>query len=74
MMDWPLKARTSAPSSKFGASWKIHCTDLHSKKSLWLELQKVLDSFSVEVICEYTDSMPERCVALIAAKGGNIRY
>ncbi len=38
--------------------------------TLWLELQKAWDNFSVEVLRKYIDTMPERCAAVIAAKGG----
>uniref|UniRef100_A0A672NUI9 Coenzyme Q5, methyltransferase n=2 Tax=Sinocyclocheilus grahami TaxID=75366 RepID=A0A672NUI9_SINGR len=42
---------------------------VHSKESLWLELQKAWDNISVEVLRKYSDTMPERCAAVTAAKG-----
>ncbi len=74
MMDCPLKVRTLTPSSKFGVSWKINWTDLHSNESFWLELQKAWDNISAEVLRKYTDTMPERCAAVIAANGGHTKY
>ncbi len=41
---------------------------IHSKESLWLELQKALDNIRVEFLRMYIDTMPERCAAAIAAK------
>ena len=47
---------------------------VHSKESLWLELRKAWDNVSVDVLRKYIDTMPERCAAVIAAKGGHTKY
>ncbi len=52
---------------------KLNRSIVHSKESLWLELQKAWDNISVEVLRKYIDTMPERCAAVIAAKGGHIK-
>ncbi len=52
---------------------KLYRSIVHSKESLWVELhelQKAWDKISVEVLRKYVDTMPERCAAVIAAKGG----
>ncbi len=51
---------------------KLDRSIVHSKESLWLELQeKAWDDISVEVLRKYIDTMSERCAAVIAAKGGH---
>ncbi len=46
---------------------KLNWSIVHSKESLWLELQKVWDNISVKALRRYIDTMPERCAAEIAA-------
>uniref|UniRef100_A0A4W6F418 Tc1-like transposase DDE domain-containing protein n=1 Tax=Lates calcarifer TaxID=8187 RepID=A0A4W6F418_LATCA len=53
---------------------KLDRSIVHSKESLWLELQKAWDNIGVEVLRKYTDTMPERCATVIAAKGGHTKY
>lgn len=50
---------------------KLDRSIVHSKESVWLELQKAWDNISVEVLREYIDT---RCAAVIAAKGGHTKY
>jgi len=40
---------------------------------LWLELQKLWENISVEVLRKYSDTTPERCAAVIAVKGGHTK-
>ncbi len=53
---------------------KLDRSIVHSKESLWLELQKAWDNISVEVFRKYVDTVPEICSAVIAAKGGHTKY
>ena len=51
---------------------KLDRSIVHSKESLWLELQKAWDNVRVDVLRKYIDTMPERQSA--AAKGGHTKY
>ncbi len=53
---------------------KLDRSIVHSKESLWLELQKAWVNISVEVLRKYIDTVAERCAAVIAAKGGHTKY
>ncbi len=53
---------------------KLDRSIVHSKESHWLVLQKAWNKICVEVLRKYTDSMPQRCAAVIAAKGGHTKY
>uniref|UniRef100_A0A8C2KDT2 Uncharacterized protein n=1 Tax=Cyprinus carpio TaxID=7962 RepID=A0A8C2KDT2_CYPCA len=53
---------------------KLDRSIVHSKESLWLELQKAWGNISDEVLRKYIDTMPERCAAVIAARGGHTKY
>ncbi len=66
----PLKVLDLNPWANLGELKKKNRSIVHSKKSLWLELQKAWDNISVEVLRKYIDTMPEICAAVIAAKGG----
>ncbi len=71
MMDWPPQ---SPDLNSIEQIWgelenKLDRSILHSKESLWLKLQKAWDNINVEVLRKYIDTMPERCAAVIAAKG-----
>ncbi len=57
MMDWPPQS----PDLK--QIWgelenKQDRSIVHSKESLWLEMQKAWDNISVEVLRKYIDNMP----------------
>ncbi len=52
---------------------KLYRSIVHSKESLWLELQKAWDNISVEVLRKYSHTIPERCAAIIATKGGHTK-
>ncbi len=53
---------------------KLDRSFVHSKESLWLELQKVWDYIGVEYLRKYIDTIPERCAAVIAAEGVHTKY
>ena len=76
MMDWPPQSPDLNPIEQIWAELenKLDRSIVHSKESLWLELQKAWDKISVEVLRKYIDTMPERCAAVIAAKGGHTKY
>ncbi len=76
MMDWPPQRPDLNPIEQIWAELenKLDRSIVQSKESLWLELQKAWDNISVEVLRKYIDTMPERCVAVIAAKGGHTKY
>ena len=50
-------------------SWKINWTDLLNIQWKAFGLSDRMHEISVEVLRKYTDTMPERCAAVIAAKG-----
>ncbi len=74
MMDWPLQRPDLNPIQQIWCELenKLDRSIVHSKESLWLELQKAWDNISV--LRKYTDTVPERCAAVIAAKGGHPKY
>ncbi len=76
MMDWPPQSADVNPIKQFWAELenKLDRYIIQSKESFWLELQKSWDNFSVKVLRKYVDTMPERCVSVIAAKGGHTKY
>ena len=69
MMDWPPQSTDLNPIEQIWGELenKLDRSIVHSKESLWLELQKAWDNISVEVLRKYIDTMPERCAAVIAA-------
>ena len=75
MMDWPPQSPDLNPIEQIWGELenKLDRSIVHSKESLWLELQKAWDNISVEVLRKYIDTMPERCAAVIAAKGGHTK-
>ena len=76
MMDWPPQSLDLNPIEQIWGELenKLDRSIVHSKESLWLELQKAWDNISAEVLRKYIDTMPERCAAVIAAKGGHTKY
>uniref|UniRef100_A0A673KIR6 Tc1-like transposase DDE domain-containing protein n=1 Tax=Sinocyclocheilus rhinocerous TaxID=307959 RepID=A0A673KIR6_9TELE len=70
MMDWPPQIPDLNPIEQIWGDLenKLDRSIVHSKESLWHELQKTWDNISVEVLRKYTDTMPERCAAIIAEK------
>ncbi len=75
MMDWPPQSLDLNPTEQIWGELenKLDRSILHSKESLWLELQKEWDNSSVEVLKKHIDTMPERCAAVIDAKGGHTK-
>ncbi len=73
MKDWPPQSPDLKPIEQICGELenKLDLSIVHSKESLWLELQKAWDDISVEVLRKYIDTMPERCAAVIDAKGGH---
>uniref|UniRef100_A0A671T8F6 Tc1-like transposase DDE domain-containing protein n=1 Tax=Sinocyclocheilus anshuiensis TaxID=1608454 RepID=A0A671T8F6_9TELE len=76
MMHWPPQSPDLNPSEQIWGELenKLDRSIVHSKEILWLELQKAWDNISVEVLRKYIDTMPERCAAVNAAKGGHTKY
>ena len=76
MMDWPPQSPDLNPIEQIWGELenKLDRSIVHSKESLWLELQKAWDNIRAEVLRKYIDTMPERCAAVIAAKGGHAKY
>ncbi len=76
MMDRPPQSLDLNPIKQIWGELenKLDRSNVHLKESLWLELQKVWDNISVEVLRKYIYTMPERCAAVIAAKGGHTKY
>ncbi len=72
-MDWPPQSPDLNPMEQIWGELEntLDRYIVHSKERLWLELQKAWDNISVEFLRKYIDAMPERCAAVIAAKGGH---
>ncbi len=66
-MDWSPQSPDLNPIQQIWCELenKLDRSIVHSKKSLWLELQKECDNISVEVLRKYIDTVPERCAAVI---------
>ncbi len=73
MMDWPSPDLNPIEQIWGELKNKLDRSIVHSKESLWLELQKAWDNISVEVLRKYINTVPERCAAVIAAKGGHTK-
>uniref|UniRef100_A0A3B4UGX7 Uncharacterized protein n=1 Tax=Seriola dumerili TaxID=41447 RepID=A0A3B4UGX7_SERDU len=73
VMDWPPQSPDLNPIEQIWSELenKLDRSIIHSKESIWLELQKAWENISVEVLRKYMDTMPERCAAV---KGGHTRY
>ncbi len=71
------KSRPQPHWANLGSIWtqnKLDKSIVYSKKSLWLELQKAWDNFSIELLRKYIDTMPERCPVIAAKGGGHTKY
>lgn len=53
---------------------KIDKTKKTSVKEFWKEMDKAWNSITKEELRKYINTMPDRCKAVIAAKGGHTRY
>ncbi len=62
-MDWPPQSLDLNPIEQICGKLenKLDRSIVHSKESLWLELQKAWSNISVEVLRKYIDTMTERC-------------
>ncbi len=76
MMDWPPQSADVNPIKQFWAELEINWIDiLYSQRKVFgLSCRSHGDNFSVKVLRKYIDTMPERCVSVIAAKGGHTTY
>ena len=53
---------------------KIDKTKKTSVEEFWKEMDKAWNSITKEELRKYINTMPDRCKAVIAAKGGHTRY
>ena len=53
---------------------KIDKTKKTSVKEFWKEMDKAWNSITKEELRKHINTMPDRCKAVIAAKGGHTRY
>ena len=76
MMEWPPQSPDLNPIEQIWGVLedKLDRSKVHSKETLWNELQKTWNITSVETLRKYIDTMPRRCAAVIAAKGGHTKY
>lgn len=75
-MDWPPQSPDLNPIEQI---WELLDSSIHkmarsSKDSVWNSLQEAWDNISNEVLQSYIFTMPERCQAVINARGGHTRY
>ena len=76
MMEWPPQRPDLNPVEQIWGVLedKLDRSKVHSKETLWNEFQKTWNNTSVETLRKYIDTMPRRCAAVIAAKGGHTKY
>jgi transposase len=53
---------------------KIDETQKTSEAGLWRSMEEAWKKISVDELRKYINTMPERCRAVICAKGGHTRY
>ena len=75
-MEWPPQSPDLNPIEQIWGVLedKLDRSKVHSKETLWNELQKTWNITSVETLRKYIDTMPRRYAAVIAAKGGHTKY
>jgi hypothetical protein len=76
MMNWPAQSPDLNPIEQIWelVDRKLDKSRVKTKETLWLELKRCWESIPVEVVKKYIDTMPERCRAVIKAKGGHTKY
>ena len=53
---------------------KLDKSHVKIKETLWSEIKRSWETIRVEVLKKYIETMPERCRAIIKAKGGHTKY
>ncbi len=75
-MEWPAQSPDLNVIEPF---WDLLHSKLEKSKAtseevLWNQLQDAWSKITVEECRKYIDSMPQRCRAVIEAKGGHTKY
>jgi len=75
-MVWPPQSPDLSPIEQWfdHIKSKLQKMERTSEAAVWNSLQKIWNSIKVEDLRKYIDTMPDRCRAVIAAKGGHTRY
>ena len=74
-MNWPSQSPDLNPIEQI---WelidrKLDKSHVKTKKTLWLEVKRCWENITVEELKKYIEAMPERCRAIITAKGGHTK-
>ena len=75
-MNWLSQSPDLNPIEQF---WelidrKLDKSHVKIKETLWSEIKRSWETIRVEVLKKYIETMPERCRAIIKAKGGHTKY
>ncbi len=75
-MVWPPQSPDLNPIEQIWdlVDRKIDKTKKTSIEEFWRSMEKAWQSITEQELKKYIDTMPARCMAVIAAKGGHTRY
>ena len=75
-MVWPPQSPDLNPIEQIWEhlSRQLEPMKKHSKKTIWESLQQKWKSIPVTLLRRYIDTMPERVLAVLKAKGGHTKY
>lgn len=75
-MIWPPQSPDLNPIEQFFdfMKSKLRKMERTSEGAIWIALNNIWNSVTVTVLRKYIDTMPDRCRAVIEAKGGHTRY
>jgi len=75
-MVWPPQSPDLNPIEQFFdyIKSKLNRMDRSSEKAIWNSLQNAWNDVTVADLRKYINTMPDRCKAVIKAKGGHTKY
>ena len=75
-MVWPPQSPDLNPIEQFFdyIKSKLNRMDRSSEKAIWNSLQKAWSDVTITDLRKYINTMPDRCKAVIKAKGGHTKY
>ena len=76
VMNWLSQSPDLNPIEQFWGliDRKLDKSHVKIKETLWSEIKRSWETIRVEVLKKYIETMPERCRAIIKAKGGHTKY